>query len=693
MKDFSCENIKNVALAGHSGAGKTSLTEAMLFLAGVTDRLGKVADGNTVCDYDAEDIKRKASVSTSVAPFVWKEKKINAIDTPGLFDFAGGVYEGMRACKSVLIPISGRSGLSVGAEKAYEMAEKYKKAKMIFINKLDRESADYYKVLEQLKAAFGPSICPIVAPIMEDHKVKCYVDLIEQEAFSYDAKGKPQKVEMPDLGHRMEGLIAAISEAVAETDEDLFEKYFSGEAFTREELLDGIYKGTLNGTITPLLCGSATTLEGVDCLMNYIARLLPSAKDGANETAETADGDLVEVSCDIDAPVSAFVFKSIADPFIGKLSFVKVVSGVLKNDSQLVNARTGQPEKMGKLVYIRGKKQEDTSSIPAGDIGVITKLTDTRTGDSLCDPKRVLAFEGIEFPIACMSMAIKVAKQGDEAKAAQGLQRLREEDPVLHFETNHETHQQILSGLGDQHLDCAVSKLKAMFGVDVTLEKPIVAYRETIRKKVEAPGRYKKQTGGHGQFGDVKIIFEPCDSEELVFEEQVFGGAVPKSFFPAVEKGLQDCVKHGVLAGYPVVGLKATLIDGSYHPVDSSEMSFKLAAGLAYKAGLPQASPALLEPIGSLKVLVPDSYTGDIMGDINKRRGRVLGMNPVGRLQEIEAEVPSSEMADFTSVLRSVTQGRGSFTFEFVRYEQLPSNLEAAVIEQAKALGVARDTE
>lgn len=693
MKDFSCANIKNVAFAGHSGGGKTSLIEAMLFRSGATDRLGKVADGNTVCDYDAEDIKRKASVSTSVAPFVWEGKKINAIDTPGLFDFAGGVYEGLRACGSVLIPISGRSGLSVGAEKAYELSEKYGKAKMIFINKLDRESADFYKVLEQLKAGFGPSICPIVVPIMEDHKVQCYVDLIEMEAFTYDGKGNREKVDMPDLGHRMEGLTVAISEAVAETDEDLFEKYFSGEAFTREELLQGIYKGTLNGTIAPVLCGSAETMEGVDCLMNYMAHLLPSAKDSAAETAEDANGELVEVPYDPDAPLAAFVFKTIADPFIGKLSFVKVVSGVLKSDSQVVNARTGQPEKLGKLVYVRGKKQEDTTNIPAGDIGVITKLSETSTGDSLCDPKRVVAFEGIEFPNACMSMAIKVAKQGDEAKAAQGLHRLMEEDPVIRFVSNHETHQQILSGLGEQHLDCIVSKLKSKFGVDVTLETPIVAYRETIRKKVEAPGRYKKQTGGHGQFGDVKIVFEPCDSEELVFEEQVFGGAVPKSFFPAVEKGLQDSVKHGVLAGYPVVGLKATLIDGSYHPVDSSEMSFKLAAGLAYKNGLPQASPVLLEPIGSLKVLVPDTYTGDIMGDINKRRGRVMGMNPVGRLQEIEAEVPMSEMADFTSVLRSVTQGRGSFTFEFVRYEQLPSQLEAAVIEQAKALGVNRDVE
>ena len=565
------------------------------------------------------------------------------------------------------------------------MAKDLSKATLFFVSKLDVEHSDFYKVFEELKSTFGPSVCPIVVPYVEDQQVKCYINLIDMKAYTYDDKGEAHEVDMPDFGHRLDGLTAAVSEAVAETDESLFEKYFSGEKFTRDEIIRGVHTGVTNGSISPVLCGCSTNLQGIDMLLDCIVDLLPSPWEKGAEVAVDAEGEPVEVPCTDEAPLAAYVFKTIADPFVGKLSYVKVISGKLAADSAPINSRTGQPERLGKIIYIRGKKQEDTAYITAGDIGAVTKLAATETGDALCDPKKVLSFDPIHFPHPCLTMAIKAEAKGDEAKIASALQRLMEEDPTLAYENNAETHQQLISGLGEQHLDVLVSKLKNKFGVSVSLEIPRVAYRETIRKKVKVQGKHKKQSGGHGQFGDVWVEFEPTVGDDLVFEEKVFGGAVPKSFFPAVEKGLQDCVKHGVLAGYPVVGLKATLVDGSYHPVDSSEMSFKMAASLAYKAGMPQASPVLLEPIGNLKVYVPDSNTGDIIGDLNKRRGRVLGMNPANDgLQEIEADVPMSEMSDFATAIRSMTQGRGYFTLEFARYEQLPSNLEAKVIEEAK---------
>lgn len=685
MKQYLAARIRNIALTGHSDSGKTSLAEALLFKAGASDRLGKTSEGNTVCDFDPEEIKRKVSVCTAVAPFAWGSTKINLIDTPGLFDFAGEAAQGVRAAESLLIAVSGKSGVDVGTEKAYKMAKDLSKATLFFVSKLDVEHSDFYKVLEELKSTFGPSVCPIVVPYVEDQQVKCYINLIDMKAYTYDDKGEAHEVDMPDFGHRLDGLTAAVSEAVAETDESLFEKYFSGEKFTRDEIIRGVHTGVTNGSISPVLCGCSTNLQGIDMLLDCIVDLLPSPWEKGAEVAVDAEGEPVEVPCTDEAPLAAYVFKTIADPFVGKLSYVKVISGKLAADSAPINSRTGQPERLGKIIYIRGKKQEDTAYITAGDIGAVTKLAATETGDALCDPKKVLSFDPIHFPHPCLTMAIKAEAKGDEAKIASALQRLMEEDPTLAYENNAETHQQLISGLGEQHLDVLVSKLKNKFGVSVSLEVPRVAYRETIRKKVKVQGKHKKQSGGHGQFGDVWVEFEPTVGDDLVFEEKVFGGAVPKSFFPAVEKGLQDCVKHGVLAGYPVVGLKATLVDGSYHPVDSSEMSFKMAASLAYKAGMPQASPVLLEPIGNLKVYVPDSNTGDIIGDLNKRRGRVLGMNPANDgLQEIEADVPMSEMSDFATAIRSMTQGRGYFTFEFARYEQLPSNLEAKVIEEAK---------
>ena len=685
MNQYQAKNIINLAVAGHGGAGKTSLAEAMLYLAGVSDRRGKVGEGNTVCDYDPEEIRRKASISAASAPLEWKNKKINLLDAPGLFDFEGGMCEAMRAADTALIVVSGRDGVAVGTEKAFAAAEKNGLAKIFFVNGLCDESARFYRVFEDLKANFGPSVCPVVVPFIQDGQANIYINLLEYKAYDYSG-GKPVAVAMPDMGDRLEGLRTAIYEAVAETDDELFEKYFAGEPFTPEEVIVGVSKGVKSGTITPVFCGDALLMRGMEQFMDGLCWLAPSAEEKAGEIGLDVDGSPVELSVNEDGAAAAIVFKTVADPFIGKLSYVKVVSGKISTDSQLVNMRTGNTERVGKTVMLVGKKQVDVKYIGAGDIGAIPKLTATNTGDTLCSPTRKVTLDGVEYPNPTLRMAIVPAKKGEEDKVAQGMMRLSEEDPTLQFSTNNETHEMILSGLGEQHLDVAVSKLKSKFGVDVTLKKPKVPYRETIRKTVQVQGRHKKQTGGHGQFGDVWIEFSPCDSEGLEFGERVVGGSVPKGFFPAVEKGLRECIQRGPLAGYPVVGLSAVLYDGSYHPVDSSEMSFKTAAALAYKAGMPQANPVLLEPIGHLKATVPDANMGDIMGEVNKRRGRVLGMEPAGEgKQTVEADVPMAEMHDFTTFIRQCTQGRGSFTFGFERYEEAPSNVAQKVIEEAKA--------
>ena len=685
MNQYLAKNIINLAVAGHGGAGKTSLAEAMLYLAGVSDRRGKVGDGNTVYDYDPEEIRRKASISAAAAPLEWKNKKINLLDAPGLFDFEGGMCEAMRAADTALIVISGKDGVAVGSEKAFAAAEKNGLAKIFFVNGLCDESARFYRVFEDLKGQFGPSVCPVVVPFIQDGQANIYINLLEYKAYDYSG-GKPVAVPMPDMGDRLEGLRTAIYEAVAETDDELFEKYFAGEPFTPEEVIVGVSKGVKAGTITPVFCGDALLMRGMEQFLDGLCWLAPSAEEKAAEVGLDVDGNPVELAINEDGAAAAIVFKTVADPFIGKLSYVKVVSGKISTESQLVNMRTGNVERVGKTVMMVGKKQVDVKYIGAGDIGAIPKLAATNTGDTLCSPARKVTLEGVEYPTPTLSMAIVPAKKGEEDKIAQGMMRLSEEDPTLQFSTNNETHEMIISGLGEQHLDVAVSKLKSKFGVDVTLKKPKVPYRETIRKTVQVQGRHKKQTGGHGQFGDVWIEFSPCDSEGLEFGERVVGGSVPKGFFPAVEKGLRECILKGPLAGYPVVGLSAVLYDGSYHPVDSSEMSFKTAAALAYKAGMPQANPVLLEPIGHLKATVPDANMGDVMGEVNKRRGRVLGMEPAGEgRQTVEAEVPMAEMHDFTTFIRQVTQGRGSFTFEFERYEEAPQNVAQKVIEESKA--------
>ena len=690
--DYASKDIRNILVAGHAGCGKTTLTEALLYLSGATERMGRVEDGTAASDFDPEEIRRKASLNSSVIPVEYQGIKYNLIDTPGLFDFETGEAEGVMAAESVLICVSARSGVSVGAEKAYRLACKNNKARMIFVTKTDLENADYFKVLEQMKIQFGPSVCPCVVPVRLDDGTVAYINLFSQKAFKYEG-GKQIQIDLPDIGHRFEGLIQAMSEAIAETDEALMEKFFSGEPFTTEEIVQGMATGVRGGQITPVFCGSAVNNQALDMLLYNMNVLLPGA-DTAAAVGETKDGDPVEITADPDAPVCAYVFKTVADPFVGKLSFIKVMAGKLTAASNVVNARTGQPERLGKTLTVCGKKQTDTPAITTGDIGAVAKLPAAKTGDTLCDPARVAALPAPVYPIANYRMAVKVAKKGDEGKVSGALARLIEEDPAITFHTDPETKQQIIGGLGTQHLEVAVAKLKNKFGVEITLEAPRVPYRESIRKSCKAQGRHKKQTGGHGQFGDVWIQFEPIEGEGVEFAENVFGGSVPKNFFPAVEKGVRQAAEHGVLAGYPMVGMKATLLDGSYHPVDSSEMAFIMAAKLAYKAAVPEAGPVLLEPIGALKAHVPADNTGDIMGEVTKRRGRVLGMSPdEDGLQSVEAEVPMAEMQDFTTFLRQLTQGRGWYTFDFVRYETLPSNLEGKVIEQAKALGNLSDDE
>lgn len=682
MKSYQAGSIRNVVLAGHSSKGKTTLAEAMLYLTGNSDRLGRVADGNTVMDSDQEEKQRGISVSVSVAPVEYKDIKINLIDTPGLFDFAQGLHEGMRVGETALIVMSAKSGLSVGAEKAFKLASKRGMARVFVTTKMDGEHADFYKTFNGLVTAYGAAVCPVVIPILNDGKIVAYYNMIEDKAYAYE-NGKATLVDcVHDDEGRFEAIKAVFAEAVAGADDELMEKYFEGEEFTIEEKVRGLQKGTATGQLFPVIACAGYTLAGVDMLLDFIAQIAPPA---SSEYGVDEAGEPIEVNCDENAPLVAVCFKSIADPFIGKLNYFKVIAGKITSDTPAFNPRTGKSEKMGKLVLLHGSKQEDATAIGAGDIGAVTKLSGVATGDTVCKAGKVVVLDGVVATAPCLSMAVEVAKKGEEEKVAAGLLRLCEEDPSMTFALNPQTKQQILSGVGEQQLDVAVAKLKNKFGVTITLQVPKVAYRETISRKVTAQGRHKKQSGGHGQFGDVWIEFEPCDSDSLEFAERVVGGSVPKNFFPAVEKGLRDSVQKGMLAGYPMVGVRATLFDGSYHPVDSSEMSFKMAAAMAYKNGISDANPVLLEPIGTLKVCVNDETMGDLIGDINKRRGRVLGMNggEVG-MQEIVAEVPMAEMTTFSTAVRQITQGRGSFVLEFDRYERAPDIVAQKVVEEAK---------
>lgn len=685
MKPYSAGNIKNIAVIGHGGRGKTTLCEAMLYTAGATERFGKVSEGNTVLDFDPEEKRRKTSVSSAMATFEWNGRKMNIIDAPGLFDFEGGVSEAIRAGGSALIVTSAGSRLDVGAQKAFKAASKRGIAKFFAVTATDAEDKNFYKTLEALEAEYGAPLCPTLVPYYKDNKVDCFVNFIKNKAFKYE-NGNKTEVPIPqdDIIEKMHG---SFIEAVAMGDDELMEKFFSGEEFTHDEIVKGLTAGIHAGDVYPVLACSALTLAAVEQVMDVLSKLAPSAIDVAGEIGTDENGNEIRVECDENAPLAAICFKTVADPFVGKMSFFKVISGKITPDTNGYNIRTGKTERMGKIISVNGSKQTDIPCISAGDIGVVTKLSGVKTGDTLSTEKRPVALKGVSFPTPCLQMAVKVRKKGEEEKVTQGLNRLIEEDPTLSFYINKETREQILSGLGEQHLDVVVTKLKTKFGVEVDLAVPKVAYRETIRKKVEVQGRHKKQSGGHGQFGDVWIRFEPCDSEELVFAEEVFGGSVPKNFFPAVEKGLRDSVARGAIAGYPMVNIKATLYDGSYHPVDSSEMAFKTAASIAFKNAVPLADPAILEPVGTLKAYMPDDNLGDIMSDVTKRRGRVLGMGAADepKMQELVAEVPMAEMGNFSTVLRSVTAGRGYYTFEFARYEEAPKNVADKVIADYQA--------
>lgn len=684
MKTYAPDQIRNIALAGHASKGKTTLLEAMLHLAGATERAGKVADGNTVTDFDTEEKKRHISMASAVASIEYKSKKLNFIDTPGLFDFEQGAFEGLRAAETAVIVVSARSGLAVGAEKAFKNAGSRRMARVLVTTKMDDDRADFYKSFNGIVAKFGTAACPVVVPIISGGKVAAYYNMIDGKAYAYADGKRTESDAQPDDAPRFEAVQAVFTEAVASADEELMEKYFEGEELTPEEKIRGLKSGVADGSIIPVFALSGLAETACDLLLDFLAEVCPAPK---SEYAADADGEPIELTPDPNGPLAAVCFKTVADPFIGKLSYFKVISGKITAATPAYNARTGKEERMGKLVSVFGAKQTDISELSAGDIGAVTKLGGFATGDTLCSAGQVVTLDGVHIPSATYAMAVEVAKKGEEEKVASGLSRLCEEDPSLHFGVNNETHQQILSGLGEQHLDVAMARLKSKFGVEATLVQPRVAYRETITMKVSAQGRHKKQSGGHGQFGDVFIEFEPYDTEELVFAERVVGGAVPKNFFPAVEKGLRESMQKGVLAGYPMVGVKATLFDGSYHPVDSSEMSFKTAASLAYKEGIPKAMPVLLEPILTVTATVNDEAMGDVIGDINKRRGRVLGMTPSGDgSQEILAEVPESEMSTFSTAMRQMTQGRGSFTTAFARYDRCPEHIAQKIKAEASQL-------
>ncbi len=684
MKTYAPDQIRNIALAGHASKGKTTLLEAMLHLAGATERAGKVADGNTVTDFDAEEKKRHISMASAVASIEYKSKKLNFIDTPGLFDFEQGAFEGLRAAETAVIVVSARSGLAVGAEKAFKNAGSRRMARVLVTTKMDDDRADFYKSFNGIVAKFGTAACPVVVPIISGGKVAAYYNMIDGKAYAYADGKRTESDAQPDDAPRFAAVQAVFTEAVASADEELMEKYFEGEELTPEEKIRGLKAGVADGSIIPVFALSGLAETACDLLLDFLAEVCPAPK---SEYAADADGEPIELTPDPNGPLAAVCFKTVADPFIGKLSYFKVISGKITAATPAYNARTGKEERMGKLVSVFGAKQTDISELSAGDIGAVTKLGGFATGDTLCSAAQVVTLDGVHIPSATYAMAVEVAKKGEEEKVASGLSRLCEEDPSLHFGVNNETHQQILSGLGEQHLDVAMARLKSKFGVEATLVQPRVAYRETITMKVSAQGRHKKQSGGHGQFGDVFIEFEPYDTEELVFAERVVGGAVPKNFFPAVEKGLRESMQKGVLAGYPMVGVKATLFDGSYHPVDSSEMSFKTAASLAYKEGIPKAMPVLLEPILTVTATVNDEAMGDVIGDINKRRGRVLGMTPSGDgSQEIMAEVPESEMSTFSTAMRQMTQGRGSFTTAFARYDWCPEHIAQKIKAEASQL-------
>ena len=683
-------NLRNIGILGHSAVGKTSLAEALLFCSDTIDRLGVVDEGTTISDFDAEEKKRRISLSSSVLPFEFQKIKINVVDTPGYFDFLGECIEGMRAVDTAIITVCGVSGVQVGTEKAWDYCNKIKLPRTFFINKLDRENSSFEKVLADIKEHFGKCAVPIQYPIGEQDNFRGVVNVITKRARIYNPKTKKMEVGEipPELVDKIDECKKMITEAVAETDEVLLDKYFNDEEITDLEIYEGLINGCTSGDIAPVMCGSAIKAIGINTLLEDIVECFPSPKYAIPQKAKNLNtNEDVFLKLNEKEPFSAFVFKTIADPFVGKISLFRVITGKLNGEVDVINSNKDKPEKLANVFFMRGKNQIPTKEVVAGDIGAVAKLQYTSTGDTLCDGNFKIVFDKINFPKANLSMAAIPKNKGDEEKISLGITKLLEEDPVLTLSRDTENAEIIISGLGETHLEVVASKLKSKFGADVNLQTPKVPYRETIKGKADVQGKHKKQSGGHGQYGDVKILFEARNDgeQDLEFVDKVVGGVVPRNFIPAVEKGLKECMNKGVLAGYPVIGLKATLHDGSYHPVDSSEMAFKVAASLAYKKGMEEANPILLEPIMRAEIVVPNDYMGDIITDINKKRGRVLGMEPDGEVnQKVIAEIPMAEMFKYATDLRSITQGRGNFDMSFERYEEVPSSEASKIIENSK---------
>ena len=685
MKVYRTDEIRNVVLLGHGGSGKTSLAEAMLYVSGAISRMGKISDSNTVSDFDKEEQKRGFSIGTSIIPIEWEKAKINILDTPGYFDFVGEVEEAVSAADAAVIVVSGKEGVQVGTERAWELCDKYDLPRMVYVTEMDLDDASFRQVVADLTDRYGKKIAPHFKPIRENEKLVGYINVIKNAGRRYTGIGQREECEIPEYcKENLAILRESLMEAVAETSEEFMERYFNGDEFSIEEIRAAMRTEVMEGAIVPVAMGSNTQVQGVANLLSDIVRFFPSPDKRTCAGINRRTNAIYEADYQFSKAKTAYVFKTMVDPFIGKYSFIKVCSGVLKGDDVLYNPGTDAEEKPGKLYIMCGNKPSEVSELFAGDIGAIAKLTNTNTGDTLSTKATPILFSKTEYSQPYTYMKYAVKNKGDEDKVSQALARMMAEDVTLKAVNDSENRQSLLYGMGDQHLEITASKLAARYKVEILLQTPKVAFRETIRKKSDVDSKYKKQSGGHGQYGHVKMRFEPSGDLEtpFVFEEEVVGGAVPKNYFPAVEKGLQESVVKGPLAGYPVVGVKATLYDGSYHPVDSSEMAFKTATIQAFKKGFMEASPVLLEPIASLKVTVPDSYTGDVMGDLNKRRGRVLGMNPIaGGKQVIEADIPMTGLFGYCTVLRSMTGGRGSYEYQFARYEQAPSDVQQKEIE------------
>lgn len=696
MNVYTTDKIRNIALLGHGGCGKTTLVEAMAYLSGLTTRMGKISDGNTISDYDKEEIKRLFSINTTVVPIIWEDTKINVLDTPGYFGFVGEVEEAVSVADAAVIVVSGKNGIEVGTQKAWDICEKYKIPRMFFVTEMDDDNASFRQVVEDLQEMYGKKIAPFHLPIRENEKFVGYVNVVTQTGNRWNDKGEVEEVPVPDYSKpNLEICREALMEAVAETSEEFMERYFAGEEFSEFEIRTALRNNVADGSIIPISMGSSIMAQGVYTLLDDILKYLPSPEKRSCKGVNMKTNEVFEGDYDIAKPKSAYIFKTIADPFIGKYSLIKVNSGVLKTDDVLYNSEKDMEDKIGKIYIMQGNKPTEVPELHAGDIGALAKLSKVGTRDTLSTKAAPVMYGKTQISTPYTYMRYKAKNKGDEDKISQALQKLMQEDLTLKVVNDSANGQSLIYGIGDQHLEVVVSKLKERYKVEIELSRPKIAFRETIRKKADVEYKYKKQSGGHGQYGHVKMTFEPSGDLETpyVFEQQVVGGAVPKNFFPAVEKGLQESVQKGPMAAYPVVGIKAVLYDGSYHPVDSSEMAFKMATIQAFKKGIMEASPILLEPIATLKVVVPDKYTGDIMGDLNKRRGRVLGMNPVetGKT-EITADVPYMELYGYMTDLRSMTGGSGVFSYEFARYEQTPSDIQEKEVA-ARANKLEKDEE